>query len=140
MSIFPGCVEVCGDPMDEGRSGTGGGRDAPVRAAVALADPALQVEMQPLPQKVERKRIIRSDASRLRAPLALKLSDKFGGTEYTDSIDGLTADWATITPPDQALDAGREVALVGAGIRSRQTALANLRDPDPPTELARVLQ
>jgi len=105
-----------------------------------LSGVALQVEMQPLLQKVERKRIIRSDAYRLRAALALKLSDLFAGTEFTDSIAGLTADWATITPPDQALDAGREVALVGAGIRSRQTALANLGDPDPETELARVIE
>ncbi|HLB26023.1 MAG TPA: phage portal protein [Dehalococcoidia bacterium] len=105
-----------------------------------LSGVALQVEMQPLLQKVERKRIIRSDAYRLRAALSLKLSDLFAGTEFTDSIAGLTADWATITPPDQALDAGREVALVGAGIRSRQTALANLGDPDPETELARVIE
>src|SRR3990170_2971480 len=104
-----------------------------------LSGVALQVEMQPLLQKVERKRIIRSDAYRLRAALALRLSDTFAGTAYTDSIARLTADWATITPPDQALDAGREVALVGAGIRSRQTALANLGDPDPETELNRVL-
>src|SRR3990170_388466 len=104
-----------------------------------LSGVALQVEMQPLLQKVERKRIIRSDAYRLRAALALRLSDLFAATTYTDSIAGLTADWATITPPDQALDAGREVALVGAGIRSRQTALANLGDPDPETELNRVL-
>src|SRR3989337_2159966 len=99
-----------------------------------------QVEMQPLLQKVERKRIIRSDAYRLRAALALRLSDLFNATAYTDSIAGLTADWATITPPDQALDAGREVALVGAGIRSRHTALANLGDPDPETELARAIE
>jgi len=105
-----------------------------------LSGVALQVEMQPLLQKVERKRIIRSDAYRLRAALALRLSDLFAGTEFTGSIAGLTADWATITPPDQALDAGREVALVGAGIRSRQTALANLGDPDPETELARVIE
>jgi len=105
-----------------------------------LSGVALQVEMQPLLQKVERKRIIRSDAYRLRAALALRLSDLFGGTQFTNSIAGLTADWATITPPDQALDAGREVALVGAGIRSRQTALANLGDPDPETELSRVIE
>ena len=105
-----------------------------------LSGVALQVEMQPLLQKVERKRIIRSDAYRLRAALALRLSDLFSGTDFTESIAGLTADWATITPPDQALDAGREVALVGAGIRSRQTALANLGDPDPETEIARVIE
>src|SRR3990170_5711738 len=105
-----------------------------------LSGVALQVEMQPLLQKVERKRIIRTDAYRLRAALALRLSDTFAGTAYTDSIARLTADWATITPPDQALDAGREVALVGAGIRSRQTALANLGDPDPETELTRVIE
>ena len=104
-----------------------------------LSGVALQVEMQPLLQKVERKRLIRGDAYRLRAQLALRLSDLFSGTTFTDSIAGLTAQWATITPPDQALDAGREVALVGAGIRSRQTALANLGDPDPETELNRVL-
>ena len=104
-----------------------------------LSGVALQVEMQPLLQKVERKRLIRSDAYRLRAHLALRLSDMFTATAYADSIAGLTADWATITPPDQALDAGREVALVGAGIRSRHTALANLGDPDPDSELQRVL-
>ena len=104
-----------------------------------LSGVALQVEMQPLLQKIDRKRLIRSDAYRLRAALALKLSDLFGGTEHAASIAGLTADWATITPPDQALDAGREVALVGAGIRSRKTALANLGDPDPESELSAVI-
>ena len=104
-----------------------------------LSGVALQVEMQPLLQKVERKRLIRGDAYRLRAALALRLSDLFTGTAYTASVAGLTAQWATITPPDQALDAGREVALVGAGIRSRQTALSNLGDPDPETEIARVI-
>lgn len=48
--------------------------------------------------------------------------------------------WAGILPADRAELASTEVFLVGAGIRSRQTAVAALRDEDPQAEWERVTQ
>lgn len=101
-----------------------------------LSGLALQVEMQPLLQKVERKRIIRADAYTLRAALALRLSDLFASTTLTDSIAALTASWDPPAPADRTRDIEDEVALVTNGLSSRRSSMGRLQTPDPDKELA----
>jgi len=101
-----------------------------------LSGVALQVELQPLLQKVDRKRTIRGDAYTQRAALALRLSDLFTGTAYTDSIAGLTASWDPPGPADRTRDIEDETALVTNGLSSRRSSMGRLQTPDPDKELA----
>ncbi|MCA9859777.1 MAG: phage portal protein, partial [Thermomicrobiales bacterium] len=88
-----------------------------------ISGAALEVEIQPLLQKVARKRRQWDAFYQQRNWRLLDLLDRFGGAE----IGGLrrtTTIWPTILPSDTELAVRSAVALVESGIQSRRTALA----------------
>ena len=104
----------------------------------AIAGAALQVELQPLVQKVKRKRRGLESLYRRRNAMLLDLVERFGG----EAVGGLRRTipvWPPILPNDREADARVGVQLVHAGVRSRRSVAADLGEEDPDAELARVV-
>ena len=104
-----------------------------------LSGAALEVEIQPLVQKVNRKRRTWDSLFRRRNALLLDLLERFGGHDLaglrrTDPI------WPPVLPSDADAAVQNQTRLVAAGIHSRRTAAATLGRDDPDAELARVLE
>lgn len=102
-----------------------------------LSGAALELELQPLVHKVERKRRSWERALRQRAWRVLDLLERFGGADF-GGARGVEVVWGPVLPVDEERAARVQVALVGAGIRSRLTAARELGSLDPEAELAQV--
>ncbi len=102
-----------------------------------LSGAALEVEIQPLVQRVRRRRRRWDDVYRRRNARLLDLLERFGGEDF-GGIRHSSAIWPPILPSDAETAARTAVMLVGQGITSRHTALASLGYADPEAELARV--
>ena len=98
-----------------------------------LSGVALQVEMQPLLQKVKRKRLIRTAAYTRRAQAILKLIDANTGTNHA-AAGNIEITWAPPLPSDRTEDINQEAALVAAGLTAHTSAMNRLGVPDPATE------
>jgi hypothetical protein len=96
----------------------------------ALSGVALEVEIQPLVQKVMRKRRVWDAVYRRRNALALDLLERFGGLPLGGLRRTRTV-WGEVLPSDRSALARDESRLVAAGIHSRRRAMAVLGDPDP---------
>ena len=108
-------------------------------AGRAIAGAALQVELQPLVQKVKRKRRGLASLYRKRNAMLLDLMERFGGAP----IGGLRRTvpvWPPILPSDREADARVGVQLVNARVRSRRSVAADLGEEDPDGELARIVE
>lgn len=103
-----------------------------------LSGVALEVELQPLLQKVKRKRLIRTVVYRRRARMILDLLTRFGGQPFA----GLSARvvWGAVTPRDRSADVRDEQVLVASGIHSRRRAADELGVEDSERELERWLE
>ena len=102
-----------------------------------LSGAALEVEIQPLVQKVNRKRRMWDGVFARRNALLLDLMETFGGAE----IGGLrqtTAIWPPVLPSDRDSAVRNAVSLVGSGVQSRRSAMAALGEEDPDAEVARI--
>ena len=102
-----------------------------------LSGVALEVELQPLIQKVKRKRAIWNGVYRQRNRMIFDLLRQHGqgvGVKRTVAV------WGPITPRDRSVLVKDEVALVGAGIHSRQRASERLGDDNAPAEFAAWLE
>ena len=106
----------------------------------AMSGVALQMEIQPLLQKVARKRLIRTEAYRRRARIALAVHDHHAGTNHTGAAGAIEIAWGEVTPEDKPQDAGRETALFQAGLSSATSAMTRLGVQDPEAEWAKALQ
>jgi hypothetical protein len=107
-------------------------------AGRAVAGAALQVELQPLVQKVKRKRRGLASLYRRRNAMLLDLMERFGGTD----IGGLRRTepiWPPILPSDREADARVGVQLVASRIMSRRTVAASMGSEDPDAELDRII-
>ena len=99
---------------------------------------ALEVEIQPLAQRVRRKRCGWNGFYAQRNMRILSLLDRFsqdaaiGGHRHTATI------WPSILPSDVDANVRNNVSLVASGIRSRRTAIVGLGSPDPDGELALI--
>ena len=103
-----------------------------------ISGAALEVEIQPLVQRVRRRRRRWERFHRERNARLLDLLERFGGVE----IGGLRTTrtiWPPILPGDAGEQARTETLLVDHGLRSRRTAIANLGVADPEAEVARLL-
>jgi hypothetical protein len=108
-------------------------------AGRALSGAALEVEIQPLVQKVHRKRRQWQGVFRERNARILDLLERFGGHDLgglrrTETI------WPSVLPSDTDSAVRNAVQLVAGGIHSRRTAVAALGGDDPEGELARVIE
>lgn len=104
----------------------------------ALAGVALEIELQPLLQKVTRKRLLRSSVYRRRAMMALRLLERFTGERYAPYRSRVV--WGAVTPRDASRQLADEQAAVASGLRSRRGAMARLGMADPDREFARWLE
>ncbi len=103
----------------------------------AIAGAALQVELQPLVQKVKRKRRGLESLYRRRNAMLLDLMERFGGAPV-GGLRRTVAVWPPILPNDREAEARVGVQLVNAGVRSRRSVAADLGEEDPDAEMARI--
>lgn len=103
-----------------------------------LSGVALEIELQPLLQKVKRKRIIRSVAYNQRSRLVLKLLEKYRNESFGNNH--LRVVWAPLLPQDLAKLVSNEQVLVQSGIHSRRRAMDEVGVKDPEMEFNRWLE
>jgi hypothetical protein len=103
-----------------------------------LSGVALEMELQPLLQKVGRKRTIRTAAYNRRSRLILKLLEKYRNEDFGDNRINVV--WGPLLPRDAARLVSNEQVLVQGGIHSRRRAMGELGIKDPETEFARWLE
>ena len=102
-----------------------------------LSGAALEVEIQPLVQKVQRKRRQWDAVISQRAQLFLRMMSK----HLQMDIDGFGTPmpiWPPILPSDTESAVRTTVARVQAGLMSRRTAMSNLGEHDPDAELRQM--
>ncbi len=102
-----------------------------------LSGVALEVELQSLLQKVQRKRTIRKAAYEKRCRMILELHRLYGKEDLTDVT--VQVQWGSIIPQDRARQAQNEQLLVMSGIHARRTAMNELGIRDPDVEFQRWL-
>ena len=95
--------------------------------------------MQPLVQKVARKRRGLDAFYRARNARLLDLLERFGGARLGGLRRTVTV-WPSPLPSDLDAAVGNAARLVAAGIHSRRTAVATLGGDDPAAEWSRVLE
>jgi hypothetical protein len=101
----------------------------------ALSGVALQMELDPLLKKVQRKRLIRSAALRRRNEMALRILERHTGESFAPYRSRVV--WGPVLPQDRSRLVEDESRLVAAGIHSRRTAAGQLDVDDPEGEWAR---
>ncbi|HUV75908.1 MAG TPA: phage portal protein [Dehalococcoidales bacterium] len=103
-----------------------------------LSGVALEIELQPLLQKVRRKRLIRTTVYNRRNSLVLKLMEKYRNESFGDTR--LRVVWNPVLPRDLARLVSNEQSLVQSGIHSRRRAMDELGVEDPEMEFDRWLE
>ncbi len=105
-----------------------------------LSGVALELELQPLLQKLERKRLIRSDAYNRRNRMILSLFERYGGGVTGLGRCHLRTRWQPVLPQDLTRLVANEQTLVQNGIHSRRHAMTELGVKDPEAEFAQWLK
>jgi hypothetical protein len=106
-----------------------------------LSGVALEIDLQPLLQKVRRKRIIRTAAYNRRNEMILKLLEKYRGEDFGPAPGGrLNVVWGPVLPKDVERKVNSEQAMVQTGIHSRRTAMNEVGVGDPEVEFKRWLE
>ena len=98
-----------------------------------LSGVALEIDLQPLLQKVRRKQIIRTAAYNRRNQMILKLIEKYQGEDFGPSLEGhLRVIWGPVLPRDIERRVNSEQVMVQTGIHSRRTAMneVGVRNPE----------
>jgi hypothetical protein len=103
-----------------------------------LSGVALNVELDPLLKKVQRKRLIRTAAYKRRNELILRLLEQQTGVSYAPYRTRIV--WGPVLPQDRSRLVADERALVEAGIHSRRRAADELGVEDPESEFKRWLE
>jgi hypothetical protein len=105
----------------------------------SMSGVALEIELQPLLQKVRRKRLIRTAAYNRRNEMILKLLEKFGGEDF-GKWGHLRVVWGPVLPRDMESKVSSEQTMVQTGIHSRRTAMGEIGVTDPDYEFQRWLE
>jgi len=103
-----------------------------------LSGIALQVEMQSLVQKAERKRLIRRVAIRQRNDMVLRILSQMIGAPYTDLSSDIV--WDPLLPQDLLNQARTEQLLVNTMLHSRNRAMTELGILNPDIELKAIVK
>lgn len=103
-----------------------------------LSGVAMEMELQPLLQKVRRKRIIRTAAYNRRSSMILKLLEKYKGEDFGDNH--LRVVWGSVMPKDLSRKVSDEQIMVQTGIHSRRTAMDEIGVRDTEYEFKRWLE
>ncbi len=104
-----------------------------------LSGVALELDLQPLLQKVQRKRLLRTPVYERRNRMILSVLSRFAPPAVGDvSALGHEVIWAPALPRDQSRLIQDEIALVDAALHSRQTAMTNLGLLDPKGEMEQI--
>ena len=99
-----------------------------------LSGVALEIEMQPLLQKVRRKRLIRAAVYRRRNEMILALAERFWGQSFGAVTHRIV--WGPVLPRDFQRQVTNEVQLIQSGVHSRKTAMDSLGTEDPEREFS----
>jgi hypothetical protein len=94
-----------------------------------LSGVALRIQLQPLLQKVERKRLIRTAAYIRRTEMAFALLAQFRKEDHSQAGE-IVVNWEPATPGDRTEAITNEAAMLTAGIAARRTAIARLGEVD----------
>lgn len=108
-------------------------------AGRAVSGAALETELQPLVQKVKRKRRGMDSLYRRRNAMLLDLMERFGGAPIGGLRRTVTV-WPAILPSDREAEARIGAQLIAAGVRSRRSVAADLGEEDPDGELERLIE
>jgi len=103
-----------------------------------LSGVALEMELQPLLQKVRRKRTIRTAAYNRRSRMILRLLEKYRNEDFGGSSPEVV--WGPLLPRDADRMVTNEQTLVQSGIHSRRRAMTELGIRDPEAEFGRWLE
>jgi hypothetical protein len=103
-----------------------------------LSGVALEIELNPLLQKVRRKRLIRTAIYNRRNRMILKLLEKYRGESFGDNR--LRVMWSPVLPQDLARLISNEQTMVQSGIHSRRGAMEGVGIQDPEGEFKRWLE
>ncbi|MEX0785940.1 MAG: phage portal protein [Dehalococcoidia bacterium] len=103
-----------------------------------LSGVALNLELDPLLKKVQRKRLIRTAAYQRRNELILRILEQQTGVAYAPYRTRVV--WGQVVPRDQSRLVQDERTLVQSGIHSRRRAADELGVADPDLEFARWLE
>jgi len=112
-----------------------------------LSGVALNVELDPLLKKVQRKRLIRGAAYRRRNEMILRILERFSEGRSGDAAPSIDyapyrsrVVWGSVLPLDRSRLVEDERALVASGIHSRRRAADELGVEDPELEFRRWLE
>ena len=100
-----------------------------------LSGVALNIELDPLLKKIQRKRLIREAALRRRNEMVLRLLEQYTGVAYAPYRSRVV--WSPLLPIDRSRLVADETRLVAAGIHSRRRAANELGVEDPEAEFER---
>ena len=103
-----------------------------------LSGVALEIELQPLLQKVWRKRLIRSAIYRQRNRLILRLLEKYRGENFGNYR--LEMVWSPVLPRDLSRLVANEQTMVQNGIHSRRRAMYEIGVRNPELEFENWLE
>jgi hypothetical protein len=103
-----------------------------------LSGVALEIELQPLLQKVRRKRLVRTAAYNKRNRMILKLLEKFENSDFGNNH--LRVVWGPVLPSDMTKLVSNEQVLVQNGIHSRRRAMDEIGVKDPEMEFKQWLE
>ena len=103
-----------------------------------LSGVALNIELDPLLKKVQRKRLLREVALRRRNEMILRLLEQYTGVSYAPYRSRVV--WAPLLPIDHSRLVTDETRLVAAGIHSRRRAADEVGVEDPEAEFERWRQ
>ena len=103
-----------------------------------LSGVALEIELQPLLQKVRRKGLIRAAAYNQRNRMILKLMEKYQNENFGDNH--LRVVWGPVLPQDMERLVSNEQVLVQNGIHSRKRAMDEIGVKEPEMEFKTWLE
>jgi hypothetical protein len=103
-----------------------------------LSGVALNIELDPLLKKVQRKRLIREAAFRRRNEMVLRLLERFTTVSYAPYRSRVI--WGPLLPADRSRLVTDETRLVQSGVISRRRAADDLGVQDPEAEFERWLE